>query len=204
MAAGEVAQVDFGFAGWRRDPDTGGQRKSWVFVMVLGYSRHMYAEVVFDQRVQTWLALHQRAFAALAGVVRTIVPDNLKAAVIRAAFGVGDRVELNRSYRELARHYGFKIDPTPPYAPEKKGKVESGVKYVKRNCLKGRDGETLEQVNRVLVRWVAEIAGTRLHGTTGKQPLQEFDAIERAALLLLPNKPYEPVLWKFTSFVGAA
>ncbi len=195
-APGEVAQVDFGFAGWRRDPDTGRQRKSWVFVMVLGYSRHMFAEVVFDQRVQTWLALHQRAFAALGGVVRTIVPDNLKAAVIRAAFGVGDRVELNRSYRELARHYGFKIDPTPPYAPEKKGKVESGVKYVKRNCLKGRDGETLEQVNRALVRWVREIAGTRIHGTTGKHPLEEFEAIEHAALLPLPDKPYEPVLWK--------
>ncbi len=194
--AGEVAQVDFGFGGWRWDPDTGRNRRSWVFVMVLGYSRHMYAETVFDQRAQTWLALHERAFFAFGGVPRTIVPDNLKAAVIRAAFGVSDQVELNRSYRELARHYGFKIDPTPPYAPQKKGKVESGVKYVKGNCLKGRDGETLEQVNRALTKWVRDIAGTRSHGTTGKQPLAEFEAVERATLLPLPTKRYDPVLWK--------
>lgn len=195
-APGEVAQVDFGFAGWRWDPATGRRRKSWVFVMVLGFSRHMYAEVVFDQKTETWLALHERAFAALGGIPRTVVPDNLKAAVIRAAFGLGDRLDLNRSYRELARHYGFKIDPTPPYAPEKKGKVESGVKYVKRNALLGRDGETLEQVNDALVRWVRDIAGTRMHGTTGKQPLELFEAVERAALLTLPQTRYEPVIWK--------
>lgn len=66
------------------------------------------------------------------------MPDNLKAAVIRAAFGASDEVVLNLASRELARHYGFKIDPTPPYSPEKKGKVESGVKYVQRNFMRPR------------------------------------------------------------------
>ena len=193
---GDVAQVDFGFAGRRWDPGMGTQRKSWVFVMVLGHSRHMYAEVVFDQRVETWIAVHERAFVALGGVPRTLVPDNLKAAVIRAAFGVSDTVALNRSYRELARHYGFKVDPTPPYAPQKKGKVESGVKYVKRNGLGGRDGDTIESVNRELVRWVRDIAGQRVHGTTGKRPIEAFEAEERDALLPLPRARYEPVTWK--------
>ncbi len=194
---GEVAQVDFGYAGYRIDPVTRKLRKSWVFVMVLGYSRHQYSEVVFDQRTETWIALHERAFRALGGVVRVVVPDNLKAAVIRAAFGINDMTsELNRSYRELARHYGFIIDPTPPRAPKKKGRVEAGVKYVKNNALKGRDGEELDVTNRYLVTWVREVAGKRIHGTTGKRPLEVFETEERPALMPLPVTPYEPVIWK--------
>jgi hypothetical protein len=71
--------------------------------------------------------VHIEAFAELDGAPAAIVPDNLKAAVIRAAFGVDGAASLNRSYRELARHYGIKIDPAPIYAPKKKGKVESSV-----------------------------------------------------------------------------
>ena len=102
--------------------------------MVLGYSRHMVARLVFDQSSETWQRLHIEAFAELGGVVETVVPDNLKAAVIRASFGVDPEPDdLNRSYREIARHYGFKVNPTPPRDPGEKGKVESGVKYVKGN-----------------------------------------------------------------------
>jgi transposase len=123
--------------------------------MVLGHSRHQFSRVVFDQRAETWIQLHEQAFRFFGGVPRTIVPDNLKAAVIRAAFGVSEPgCSLNRSYRELARHYGFKVDPTPPAAPKKKGKVESCVKYVKNNALKGRDGESIDDVNAELERWV--------------------------------------------------
>lgn len=158
-APGEVAQVDFGYTGKLWDPRIGRLRKAWVFVMVLGYSRHQYAEIVFDQKVTTWVALHERAFVALGGVPQVVVPDNLKAAVIRAAFGVGGLVALNRTYRELARHYGFRIDPAPPRAPKKKGKVEAGVKYIKRNFLAGRESEDVHFLNRELTRWVTEIAG---------------------------------------------
>lgn len=194
-APGDVAQVDFGYVGLRWDTVERRLRKSWVFVMVLGYSRHLYAEVVFRQDTQTWLALHERAFRAYDGVPRTVVPDNLKAAVIRAAFDVGGG-ELNRSYRELARHYGFKIDPTPPRAPKKKGKVEAGVKYVKSNGLAGRGEEPLEDSNQWLSRWTREVAGLRTHGTTGKQPLRVFEAEEQSVLLPLPASPYDPVVWK--------
>jgi transposase len=194
---GDVAHVDFGYAGYRMDPQTRKLRKAWVFVMVLGHSRDQFAKVVFDQRTETWLALHEEAFRAFGGVPRTVVPDNLKAAVIRAAFGADDRTsELNRSYRELARHYGFKIDPTPPRSPKKKGKVESGVKYAKNNALKGREGESLDETNRLLAQWTREIAGMRIHGTTGKRPREVFEAVEKAALLELPARPYEPVVWK--------
>jgi len=192
---GEIAQVDFGYVGKLMCPEMRVLRRAWVFVMVLGYSRHMYAEVVFDQKTETWLALHERAFRAFGGVPETVVPDNLKAAVIRAAFGVDDDTSLNRSYREAARYWGFKVDPAPPYAAKKKGKVESAVKYVKRNALAGREGEDAREVNHALTRWVDEVAGMRRHGTTGRQPITVFREEEMDALRPLPQTGYERCFW---------
>jgi len=133
--AGEVAQIDFGYVAKRYDPERGLLRKSWLLVITLGCSRHMFTQIVFDQKIETWARLHVEAFEYFGGVPHMMVPDNLKAAVVRAAFGVDDEPVLNRTYRELARHYGFQIDPTPPRSPEKKGKVERGVRYVKGNFL---------------------------------------------------------------------
>jgi len=196
-APGEVAQVDFGYVGERFDPDTQTKRKAWVFLMVLGCSRHLYAKVVFDQRAETWQQLHVEAFAFFGGVPKVIVPDNLKAAVIRTAFGKDEDPSLHRGYRELARHYGFKIDPTPPRDPEKKGKVESGVKYVCGNFFATIDPDLdTPAVNRELRHWIGEIAGRRVHGTTRRRPIEVFEAEERAALVPLPAHPYVPVVWK--------
>jgi transposase len=99
---GEVAQVDFGYVGRLYDPRARVMRKAWVFVMVLGYSRHLFARITFDQTTETWLRMHVEAFEELGGVVEVVVPDNLKAAVIRTAFGIEGPTALNRSYRELA------------------------------------------------------------------------------------------------------
>ena len=193
---GEVGQVDFGYAGLRYDPSRGLLRKCWVFVMTLGFSREMYCDLVFDQKVKTWLDLHVGAFEYFGGVPKVIVPDNLKSAVIRASFGVDDDPVLNRSYRELARYYGFQVDPTPPCSPEKKGKVESNVKYVRRNFLDTWDTVDIEEDRRQLLRWLTEIAGQRIHGTTGRRPRDLFDEAEAQALEPLPAKRWEPVLWK--------
>lgn len=195
-AAGEVAQVDFGYAGQRYDPERGVTRKCWVFVMTLGYSRHMFAHLVFDQKVETWLGLHIAGFESFGGVPRVLVPDNLKAAVIRAAFGVDDEPTLNRSYCELARHYGFQIDPTPPRSPQKKGKVEAGVRYVKRNFLATWKTVDIHEDRRQLHRWVHQIAGHRRHGTTGERPVEVFEQRERDQLRSLPTQRWEPVIWK--------
>lgn len=193
---GEIAQVDFGYVGQLMCPKQHVPRRAWVFVMVLGFSRHMYAEIVFDQKSKTWLRLHQRAFRAFGGVAETVVPDNLKAAVVRSAFSSEDEPALNRSYRELARHYGFTISPTPPYQPQKKGKVESAVKYIKRNVLAGRDGEDIDSVNQLLADWVEKVAGERIHGSTGKKPLALFREHEQAQLGPLPANTYDPVEWR--------
>jgi transposase len=192
----DVAQVDFGYAGHLWDPAVRMLRRAWVFVMVLGYSRHLFAQVVFDQKAETWIRLHLESFRFFGGAPRTVVPDNLKAAVVRAAFAVDDDSELHRSYRELARHYGFQIDPTPPRAPKKKGKVEATVKYVKHNALAGRSGEDVTAVRASLARWIVDVAGVRVHGTTGKKPLEVFEAEERSKLLPIPTRTFELVVWK--------
>lgn len=195
-APGEVAQVDFGYAGMLYDSELRVLRKAWVFVLVLGHSRHMWAEIVFDQKIETWLRLHVQAFAALGGVPKLVVPDNLKAAVIRAAFGVEREPQLNRSYCELARHYGFQIEPTPPRSPQKKGKVEAGVKYVRRNFFLPREHQDVQAARAELAVWLQEVAGKRVHGTTGRRPAEVFELEERAALLPLPRLAYELVVWK--------
>ena len=193
---GEVAQVDFGYVGMLYDPDTGVMRKSWVFVMVLGFSRKMYARIVFDQTVPTWLQLHVLAFQALGGVPKVVVPDNLKAAVIRAAFGADrDAQSIQKSYRELARHFGFVIDPTPPRSPQKKGKVESGVKYLKWNFIRGSEFADAQEAQLRLAKWLDAICNQRVHGTTGKKPEELFNQTEKAALLPLPETPFSTVLW---------
>lgn len=191
---GSEAQVDFGYAGLTLDPLSGQARKSWVFVLVLSWSRHLYAEVVFDQRVETWLHCHQHAFEAWGGVPARVVPDNLKAAVVRASF---TEPLAQRAYRECAAHYGFLIDPTPPRTPRHKGKVEQGgVHYVARNFLAGRDPEPLDVRNAALRRWTVQTAGRRTHGTTKQAPLDRFETVERATLQFLPPTPYDLAVWK--------
>jgi len=191
---GSEAQVDFGYAGLHLDSATGRLRKSWVFVLVLAFSRHLYAEVVFDQRVETWLLCHRHALEALGGVPERLVLDNLKAAIVRAS--VHDPL-VQRAYRECATHYGFRIDPNPPRTPRLKGKVEQGgVHYVKRNFLAGRPPTPIDELNAKLRTWCLETAGRREHGTTRQHPIEQFERYERAALRPLPSAPYDLAIWK--------
>jgi transposase len=193
---GEIAQVDFGYVGLLYDPDEGRMRKAWIFVMVLAFSRRLVVRIVFDQKIETWLRCHVEAFAELCGVPRVIVPDNLKAAVIRAGFGVDGAAVLNRSYRDFARFHGFQVDPTPIYSPKKKGKVESAVKYVKNNFFAAhRDLQDVGELRAELPRWLSEIANARIHGTTRRRPCDQFE-IEREHLLPLPQQSWTIVLWR--------
>lgn len=190
------AQVDFGYIGKLYDPEQGVLRRAWLFALVLTNSRKMVLRIVFDQRLETWLRLHADAFEELGGVPTTIVPDNLKAAVVRAAFGIDGLSALNRSYRELARHYGFKVDPTPPRAPQKKGRVERSIRYVKHNFVKTLGDVDIHRARVELGRWNLEIADQRIHSTTGQKPTERFEEVDRPALLALPEQRYQTITWK--------
>ncbi|HOV22432.1 MAG TPA: IS21 family transposase [bacterium] len=121
-APGEEAQVDFGYSGLMYDFVEKRLRKAWCFGMVLSYSRHIFVKFVFDQKISTWLRLQQDGFEYFEGVVKKVVLDNLKAAVVKAA--VYDTV-LQRSYLEFAEHYGFLVSPCRIGTPRHKGKVKN-------------------------------------------------------------------------------
>ena len=191
FAPGEAAQVDFGQGPRFRDPELG-EASTWVFVMTLCWSRHQYSEVVWDQTVETWLGCHRRAFESFGGVPRRLIIDNPKCAITRAC---SRDPEIQRSYAELAEGYGFRIDPCPPRDPQKKGRVEAGVKYVKRGFLPLRDFRSLADANRQLADWVAGEAGNRIHGTHRQRPLVCFVETEQALLLPLPDRSPEPAAW---------
>jgi transposase len=186
-APGEDLQVDFGSVGPLFDPGAGHPRPAYVFVATLGYSRHQYAELTFDQKTPTWIALHRRAFESFGGVPARVVPDNLKAAVIKLL--VQDPV-LGEAYRRMGLHYGFLISPTLPGMPQHKGKVENGVHYVQRNFMAGQEFVDILVANQRLKIWVRDVAGTRVHGTTRQAPLQLFNDYERTALQPLPPDPF--------------
>lgn len=186
-APGEEMQVDFGTVGQLHDPETSKIRTAYVFVATLSYSRHQYAELVFDQKVVTWIGLHRRAFEWFGGVVKRVVPDNLKAGVIQAL--VYDPV-LGEAYRKMALHYGFLISPTRPATPRHKGKVENGVHYVQRNFWAGQEFADILVANQHLRTWVKQVAGVRQHGTTHQPPLALFGKAEQAALQPLPTEAF--------------
>jgi transposase len=191
---GDTGQVDFGSAGRIRDARDGREKRAWVFVLTLGYSRHQYAELVFDQSVTTWLRCHRHAFEWFQGVPRRLVIDNAKCAVVKAIFH--DPV-IQRAYRDCAEHYGFLIAPCRVQTPEHKGKVEQGgVHYVVRNALAGRTFCDDVEGNAHLRRWLLETAGARIHGTTKEAPLARFRDVEQTALQRLPDTPYTAPIWK--------
>jgi len=130
FAPGDTAQIDFGKGPEIIDPDSGNTQKTWFFVMVLAWSRHMYAELVTDQSIETWLGCHRRAFEHFGGVPRVCSVDNLKAAITKACYY---DPQVQHSYADYAEGYGFIIAPCPVADPQKKGRVEAGVKYVKNS-----------------------------------------------------------------------
>lgn len=186
-AAGEEAQVDFGYLGVFERSD-GTKVKVWVFCMVLSHSRLGYFEAVTDQSVETFIRCHIRAFEAFCGAPKMVRLDNLKAGVT-----VPDFYEpiIQEQYASFLAHYGSAALPCRVRTPEHKGKVESGVKYVKNNFLRGLVHRDFNRLSADLYTWTNTIANRRTHGTTKRVPLEVWQQTERDALLPLPALRYE-------------
>jgi transposase len=189
---GDEAQVDFFYAGLWVDPDTGRQRRLYAFLMTLAHSRHQFLYPVLAEDSTAWLEGHVAAFTFFGGVPRRLVPDNLTAGVRKA-----DRYDprLNRAYGELARYYGALVDPTRVRHPQDKPRVERGVSYARESFFCGRTFPTLAAWRGAAAGWCREVAGQRVHGTTGERPLVAFAAREQPALQPLPARPWELVTW---------
>lgn len=178
---GEEVQVDFGTGPTLLASD-GQKRKTWIFRLVLSYSRKAYSQAVLRQDTETFLRCIESAFREFGGSTLTINLDNLKAAVLKADWA---DPELNPKLIDFARHYRTSIMPCLPGVPEHKGKVENSVNYVRENALAGRTFSSLAELNLALAHWEKTVADLRIHGTTKRQVAQLF-AVEKPALQPLP------------------
>jgi len=191
--AGEQAQIDYGILGRWLDPVTGKLRTVWAFVMVLACSRHMFVRPVVKMDQRAWTECHVEAFAFFDGVPARLVPDNLKTGV--------DKPDLydpriNRSYAELAEHYGCLIDPARAVKPRDKPQVERPMPYVRDSFWRGREFASLEAMQAGAVRWSAEVAGRRAcRPLEGAAPAAVFEASEKDALRPLPAEPFVLASW---------
>ncbi len=182
-APGDEAQVDFGRGAPTRTAE-GKRRRPSVLRVVLSHSRKAYSEAVWHQNTESFIRVLENAFRYFGGVPRTLVTDNLKAAVLKADWY---DPELNPKLEAFARHYGTSILPTRVHTPRHNGKVERGIGYVKDNGLKGRVFDSLADQNGHLLDWETHVADQRIHGTTRRQVGALFLSAERDALLPLPN-----------------
>jgi transposase len=179
---GAEAQIDFGQGAWVIQPD-GRKRRPHLLRVVLSHSRKGYSEVVWRQSTEEFIRGLENCFRHFGGVPKTLIVDNLKAAVSRVDWF---DPQLNPKVREFCQHYGTVMLPTKPAMPRHKGKVEAGVKFAQNNALKERRFESLTAQNLFLCEWERTVADTRLHGTTRQQVGRAFTEREKPALLALP------------------
>jgi transposase len=186
---GKQAQVDWGHLGSLSEP--AGERMLWGFTITLGYSRRMWAAAATDQRLGTLLRMHETAFQEWGSVPEEILYDRMRTIWT----GTDERGEIiwNAVFLDFARYWGFTPRLCRRYRAQTKGKVESGVKYVRRNFLcglQGREPANLTDLNAELRRWVAEVANQRVHGTTREQVFIRWDEDQFAMQPVNGRPPY--------------
>ncbi len=176
---GHQAQVDWGELGHIEAPE--GRKTLYGFVFTLGHSRAQFADIATDTKMATLLRLHEAAFLELGGIPREILYDRMKTVVL----GTDERGETkwHPLFMDFARHWGFTPRACRAYRPQTKGKVESGVGYVKKNFLCGREAHSLVDLRSQLRTWVWQVANQRIHGTTYRHI---FTAWNEEKLFLLP------------------
>jgi transposase len=193
VPAGEEAQVDYGYLGVWFDPRAGRRRRVWAFSMVLRYSRHLFVRPVIRMDQRAWVESHVWAFEFFGGCPRRVVSDNLKAGVVKPDLY---DPKINRAYAELGRHYGVLIDPARAYHPKDKPSIEAHQRYIRSSFFAGRGWPSAEAMAADALRWCAEVAGLRTpRALEGRTPGEVFGAEEAAALLPLPELPFELASW---------
>jgi transposase len=179
---GAQMQVDFG----ERHVTIGGQRvRVHFFVATLGYSRCIFVSATLSQRQDEWKLGIEGALQRFGGCPAEVVVDNARALILHHG---SEGAQVHPAFEAYCKDRGVHVRACRPYRAQTKGKVESGVKYVKRNAIAGRSFENFAALEAHLLRWMDQ-ADRRVHGTTHRQPIEMFDQAERAAL-----RPLRPAL----------
>jgi transposase len=177
------------------DGTTGEVRPAQLFVAVVGASSYTYAEASFTQSLSDWIGSHTRAFSFYSGVAAIVVSDNLKAGITKACFY---EPAVNRTYAEMAAHYGTAIVPARPRRPRDKAKVETAVLLATRWIiakLRNRQFFSLIDLNAAIRDCVTTLNDRpSRHLGTSRRAL--FEELERSALKPLPAEPYVFAEWK--------
>ena len=161
--AGHQAQVDFAEFKVEFTGEPGSGRRVWLFAMVLGHSRYLWAQFVAHQDLATVLRCHMEAFEHFGGGPREILYDRRKTAVL----GQGDEaIVYNDKLLACAAHYGFTPRACKPYRAKTKGKIERPFRYIRADFFMARRFADLADMNSQLRQWLDEIANARVHGTT--------------------------------------
>lgn len=190
---GEEAQIDYGYLGTWTDARADRRHRVWAFLMVLASSRHLFLCPVLRMTLAAWVEAHVQAFHFFGGVPRRLVVDNLKAGVLKADLY---DPKLNRTYAELAAHYGTLVDPARARHPKDKPRVERIVPYARDSFFAGREFASFAAMRGGAAVWSREVAGRRsCRPLGGAAPLAVFEATEREALLALPGRDYEMAVW---------
>jgi transposase len=182
---GDQAQVDWGSFG--NFPVDGGMRPLSCFLMVLSWSKALFIDFAFDQRMDTFLRMHERAFAYFGGVPKTCLYDNLKSVVLHRH---GAIIQLNPTFLAYAGHMLFEPSVAPPYYPEAKGGVEAAVRHTRSNFFYGRRFGSLAELRDAARRWCDEVANQRRHATTREKPADRL-LLERRRLRPLPERRFD-------------
>ena len=177
------------------DPTTGEEHRARIFVAALGASNYTYAEARWSETLPDWIGAHVNALAAIGGVPKALVPDNLKAGVTKPS-----RYEpgINRTYQDLADHYGCVVLPTRIVKPRDKAKVEVAVQIVERFVLAKLRNQTffsLVELNVAIRDCVTAING-KVMRRIGQSRAALQETLERPALTGLPTTPYSYADWK--------
>ena len=183
---GQQAQMDWGHLGYVEGPE--GRQPLYGFVLTLGYSRAHYADLATDQTLGTLLRLHEAAFQALGGVPREILYDRMKTVVL----GTDERGETlwHPVFRDFAQFWGFMPRLCRAYRPQTKGKVESGIRYLRGSFLCGRTGSGVTDLRTQLFAWTAEVALPRVHGTTHRVVREAWEEERRHLQPLAGRLPF--------------
>ena len=188
---GQQAQVDFAQFRVRFTSAPDSVQIVWLFSMVLGFSRLIWARFAQRQTMQTVLACHRAAFETIGGVPREILYDRMKTAVLGE--DEDGRVVYNRTLGEFAHHYGFLPKACRAYRPETKGKVERPFRYIREDFFLGGTFRDLDDLNLQFVNWLGNVDNPRVHASTGRVVNEAF-AEEQPTLQLLPLIPFGAVL----------